>query len=165
GEVTYIISTSVGENVNAYQIVTRIADLTELVLVTTNEKASELPIGAEVEVEYQKKLLKGEVVANPSTLFNDPDERLRSAAIIKMEDGLPDDAKLGSSAYINYVQDVREDVIMLPRRQINLMSGRRYVNVLEDGVRVEKDVEIGLMTDTEAEIVKGLDEGDLIIVN
>ncbi len=165
GEVTYIISTSVGENVNAYQIVTRIADLTELVLVTTNDKASELPIGAEVEVEYQKKLLKGEVVANPSTLFNDPDERLRSAAIIKMEDGLPDDAKLGSSAYINYVQDVREDVIMLPRRQINLMSGRRYVNVLEDGVRVEKDVEIGLMTDTEAEIVKGLDEGDLIIVN
>ena len=45
------------------------------------------------------------------------------------------------------------------------MSGRRYVNVLEDGVRVEKDVEIGLMTDTEAEIIKGIDEGDLVIVN
>ena len=45
------------------------------------------------------------------------------------------------------------------------MSGRRYVNVLEDGVRVEKDVEIGLQTDTEAEIINGLEEGDLVITN
>jgi UDP-3-O-[3-hydroxymyristoyl] glucosamine N-acyltransferase len=104
-------------------------------------------------------------VANPSTLFNDPDERLRKAAIIKISAMLPEKVKLGSHARITFVQDIRENVIILPRSQINLMSGRRYVNVLEDGVRVEKDVEIGLMTDTEAEIIKGLDEGDLVIVN
>ncbi|MDD2441570.1 MAG: biotin/lipoyl-binding protein [Eubacteriales bacterium] len=165
GEITYIISTSIGEYINAYQIVAKVADTRQLVLVTTNDKASELPVGAEVVIEFQKEELTGEVIGNPSTLFNDPNEYLRKAAVIKVKGELPAKATLGSDARIVYVQDKREDVLILPRRQINLMSGRRYVNVLEDGVRVEKDVEIGLMTDTEAEIIKGIDEGDLVIVN
>lgn len=165
GEITYIISTSIGEYINPYQLVARVADTRELVLVTTRDKASDLPIGAEVIVEFQKEELKGEVIANPSSLFNDPNESLHNAAIVKVTDPLPEKVKLGSDARIIYVQDSREDVLILPRKHINLMSGRRFVNVLEDGVRVEKDVEIGLMTDTEAEIIKGLEEGDLVIVN
>ena len=165
GEITYNISTSVGEWVNAYQIVCKVADTSTLVLITRSDKAGDLPIGAIVSVEFQKQELIGEVVANPSTLFNDPDENLRKCAIIKLTDGIPEKAALGSDARIVYVQERREDVIVLPRTQINLMSGRRYVNVLEDGVRVEKDVEVGLTTDTEAEIIKGLAVGDLVIVN
>ncbi|MEA4890913.1 MAG: efflux RND transporter periplasmic adaptor subunit [Clostridiaceae bacterium] len=165
GEITYVISTSIGEYVNAYQIVAKVADLKELVLVTTADKASDLPIGATVTVEFQKQELQGEVVANPSSLFNDPDENLQKAAIVRISGALPDAVTLGSDARITYVQEQRENVIVLPRTQINMMSGRRYVNVLEDGVRVEKDVEVGLTTDTEAEIVKGLAVGDLVIVN
>ena len=165
GEITYNISTSVGEWVNAYQIVCKVADTSTLVLITRSDKAGDLPIGAIVSVEFQKQELAGEVVANPSTLFNDPDENLRKSAIVKLTDGIPAKAALGSDARIVYVQERREDVIVLPRTQINLMSGRRYVNVLEDGVRVEKDVEVGLTTDTEAEIIKGLAVGDLVIVN
>jgi membrane fusion protein, macrolide-specific efflux system len=165
GEITYIISTSIGEYINPYQLVARVADTRELVLVTTRDKASDLPIGAEVTVEFQKEELKGEVIANPSSLFNDPNESLHNAAIVTVTDPLPENVKLGSDARIIYVQDMREDVLILPRKHINLMSGRRFVNVLEDGVRVEKDVEIGLMTDTEAEIIKGLEEGDRVIVN
>lgn len=165
GEITYMISTSIGEYVNSYQIVTKVADTSALVLITTADKASDLPVGAIVTVEFQKEELTGEVVANPSTLFNDPNENLQKAAIVRITGELPAKATLGSDARIVYVQEKRENVIVLPRTQINLMSGRRYVNVLEDGVRVEKDVEIGLMTDTEAEIVKGLEEGDLVIVN
>ena len=165
GEITYNISTSVGEWVNAYQIVCKVADTSTLVLITRSDKAGDLPIGAIVSVEFQKQELAGEVVANPSTLFNDPDENLRKCAIVKLTDGIPAKAQLGSDARIVYVQERREDVIVLPRTQINLMSGRRYVNVLEDGVRVEKDFEVGLTTDTEAEIIKGLAVGDLVIVN
>lgn len=165
GEITYMISTSIGEYVNSYQIVTKVADTSSLVLITTADKASDLPVGAIVTVEFQKEELTGEVVANPSTLFNDPNENLQKAAIVRITGEMPAKATLGSDARIIYVQEKRENVIVLPRTQINLMSGRRYVNVLEDGVRVEKDVEIGLMTDTEAEIVKGLEEGDLVIVN
>ena len=84
--------------------------------------------------------------------------------MIEFVAGFPEDAKLGETLRITYIQDQRLGVLVLPRSLINLMSGRKYVNVLLDGVRVEKDVAIGLMTDTEAEILTGLDEGDLVIL-
>lgn len=165
GEIIYITSTSIGEYINAYEIVCKVADTSSLVLVTRSDKSGELPIGAKVSVEYLKQEYTGEIVANPSTLFNDPDENLRKSAIIRLDSGVPAKASLGTDARLVYVQERRENVIVLPRTQINLMSGRRYVNVLEDGIRVEKDVEVGLTTDTEAEIIKGLAVGDLVIIN
>lgn len=165
GSVTYITSQSIGEYVGAYQVVARIADTSSLVLVTISDRAADLPIGAEVDIEYNRENYRGEVIANPSSLFNDPDERLRRAAIVRLLDETPENPRLGSDARITYIQETREDVLIVSRNHINLMSGRRYVNVLEDGIRVEKDVEIGLMTDTDAEIISGLEEGDLIIVN
>jgi membrane fusion protein, macrolide-specific efflux system len=66
---------------------------------------------------------------------------------------------------IHYIKQKRENVLIVSRSYINTMSGRYYVNVLEDGVRVERDIEIGLMTATEVEIVDGIDEDDLIIIN
>lgn len=165
GKVIYIISLPAGEYINAYQMVAKVADTSEMVMITTADDAAKLPIGAEVVLEFGKKEYTGEVVANPSSLFSDPDEQMRKAAIIRIKGEWPADAALGDSARIIFVQEKRENVLILPRTEINLMAGRRYVNVLEDGVRVEKDVEIGLMTDTEAEIIKGLEEGDQVIIN
>jgi len=165
GEIVYVITTAIGEYVNAYQTVVKVADTSSLILMTSASDAGSLPIGAIVTVEFQKQELTGEIVANPTTLMNDPIEELRKAALIRIQGSMPESVELGSDARIIYVQEKRENVLVLPRTLINLMSGRRYVNVLEDGVRVEKDVEVGLTTDTEAEIIKGLEEGDLVIVN
>ncbi|NCC49131.1 MAG: efflux RND transporter periplasmic adaptor subunit [Clostridia bacterium] len=166
GQVTYLSSALIGEYVNAYQLMVKVADLNRLVIVTTSSDANSLPIGATVDIEYDKKTIQAEVIANPGSLYNDPDENMRKAAIMHLPgDQIPEDVKAGVSVRITYVLQQRDDVLVVPRSYINLMSGRRYVNVLEDGIRVEKDVEIGLTTDTEAEIIKGLAEGDLVIIN
>jgi membrane fusion protein, macrolide-specific efflux system len=164
GILTYVTSTSIGDYISAYQIVAKVADPTSMVLITKGDDASDLPIGAEVTVKFQNEEYAGKVVANPSTLFDDPDENLHDAAIIQLAK-IPEDAELGSSASIKYIQNIHENVIVLDRRNVNLMSGRYFVNCLVDGIRVEKDVEIGLMTATEVEIVKGLEEGDLVIID
>jgi membrane fusion protein, macrolide-specific efflux system len=72
---------------------------------------------------------------------------------------------MGENALVTYVQDKRENALVLARSQVNLIGGQYYVYVLENGVRVERFVEVGLMTDTEVEIIKGLSAGDLIIIN
>lgn len=43
------------------------------------------------------------------------------------------------------------------------IGGRTYVNVLKNGIRQERDVEIGIGTPTEVEIRQGLAVGELII--
>jgi membrane fusion protein, macrolide-specific efflux system len=164
GVITYLTSVPLEGYVGAYEMVARIADDRKLVLITTANQANELPIGAQVSVEIKKTTYQGVVVANPSSLYDAPDERLHKAAIIRLNDGIPEAVTAGSSARILYIQDQRDNVVLLPRSEINLMSGRKFVNVLEDGVRVEKDVEVGLQTDTEAEIISGIEEGDLVII-
>jgi membrane fusion protein, macrolide-specific efflux system len=165
GRITYLLSASLGDFINAYQQVAVIADTSKLVVITSANDASELAIGAAVTVEFDGKPLPGEVVANPSTLYADPNQSLRFSAIVKLVNGVPDGARLSSPARIRYVRDSRENVIVLPRGSINSVGSRRYVNVLVDGIRVEKDVQVGLITDTQAEIISGIDEGDLVILN
>lgn len=165
GKITHVISLAIGEYISAFQTVAIISDTRKLVVMTSAVEANRLPIGAKVIVEYASKRLDGEVVANPSTLFSDPDESIRKSAFITLDAGVPEGANMGDETKIIYVVDHRENVIKLPRSYINSMSGYSYVNVLEDGVRVEKDVQVGLTTATEVEIISGLNEGDLVIVN
>jgi len=164
GHVVFITSTPVGESVAAYQRIALIADVHELMLQTSSGRASELPIGARVMVTYKTQDLTGEVVANPSTLSADPDETMCASALIRIDGALPAEVELGEDARIRYTLEKRENVVVVSRSWIDSMSGRYFVNVLEDGVRVEKDVELGLVTDTEAEIVKGLTAGEQVII-
>jgi hypothetical protein len=46
---------------------------------------------------------------------------------------------------------------------LNSVGGRKYVNVLVDGLRVERDVVTGIENNTEIEILSGLDVGDQLI--
>jgi multidrug efflux pump subunit AcrA (membrane-fusion protein) len=165
GQIVYMTSLAKGDWVNAYQEVARVADLGDLLLYTAFGQGSDLPIGVTVSVTYKKETYTGEVIANKTTMADDPNEKLRNAAIIRIQGGNPPDVELGLDATVIYVLAHRESVLILQRSLVQQMFGRRYVNVLEDGVRVEKDVEIGLTTDTEVEIVKGLNEGDLVITN
>lgn len=165
GQVTYVISTAVGDPVSAYQTVVRISDVSRMNVQTKATEATQLPLGAAVSIEYRDAVLTGEVIANPASLAGDPDQEMRKSAIISLDSPIPADAGLGQSVMIYYIKQQRDDVLILSRSHVNLLSGRYFVNVLENGVRVEKDVEIGLMTATEVEIISGISEDDLIITN
>jgi RND family efflux transporter MFP subunit len=165
GRITFIISTAIGDYVNAYQTVASLANMGNLALITSGNEASMLPIGGKVSIEFEKQTLSGEVVANPSTLYDDPIQSMRTSTIVKFDEGLPANARIGNGARITYILDQRENVLILPRSCINSVGSRRYVNVLEDDVKVERDIQIGLITDTQAEILSGITEGELVIMN
>jgi len=58
----------------------------------------------------------------------------------------------------------REDVLIVPLRSVQVVDGRTYVNRVLDGEIEGVDVVLGLTSDTEAEIVEGLAEGDVVLV-
>ena len=58
----------------------------------------------------------------------------------------------------------KDNVLLLPARALRSFLGRNYVQIL-DGERIsELDVEIGIKTITEVEIMNGLEEGQQIIL-
>jgi RND family efflux transporter MFP subunit len=78
----------------------------------------------------------------------DPDERLRP----------------GMTANIDIRGERKEDVLTIPVEAVFRKAGRDVVYRIEDGQPVEISVDLGLVDIARAEVVAGVEEGDLVTV-
>lgn len=162
GTVDYIFSLKEGQYIDAYKTLIRIADIASLQLQYSEDKISDFLLGMKVEVLINGRTYNGEVVGTPANAPLDGDEDSKKSIRISVKD-LPDSVKIGDSALITLRLEKKDNVIVLPKNLIRNLGSRNFVQVLENGIRKECDVELGIKTDTEVEIVKGLAEGDKII--
>lgn len=165
GTVVYVTETKQGDNLYAYTTIVRIADPKNLQLLYTGDSVTSFKLGDKVEVTVNDKKYTGEVVSTPADAPSDADETAKKSIKIKVEglQGLGDTVDLGDNAEIRLVLEKHDNVIVLKRSLINLFNGRKFVNVLKDGVREERDVVTGIQNGTEIEITKGLEVGELVI--
>ena len=66
-------------------------------------------------------------------------------------------------AFITIILEEARDVYFLPRSALHQTETRTFVFVLEDGVRVLREVEIGVIGNTTVEIISGLAREDLVL--
>lgn len=80
----------------------------------------------------------------------------------------PDDKyELFDFGDVQVVFDVysRLDTVVIPKKAVKELSGRTFVYLLVDGVRVEQDIELGIEDNENVEVVSGLVGGEEIILN
>ena len=164
GQISWIKDMKPGDAVQPYTELVRVVDPTVLQLQYQGDKAKDFPLGTPVSIKYKNNIYKGAVLSNPSSMPLTEDGKMQDIAIFSLEDFNYDSISMGESATVSAVLDSRQDVIVVEKSRVNNYWGRQYVNVLEDGVKVERDVEVGLSTPTQMEIKKGLNVGDLIII-
>lgn len=73
--------------------------------------------------------------------------------------------KPGMTGNVRIAVGRRENVLMVPHRAIRRSRGQHVVVVLRDGQRVETPVRIGFSNDTMTEVVEGLRQGELVVLN
>ncbi|HZJ82875.1 MAG TPA: efflux RND transporter periplasmic adaptor subunit [Clostridia bacterium] len=73
--------------------------------------------------------------------------------------------KPGMFANVGIPLDVKEDVLSVPSQAVIVKDQKNIVYIVQDGKAIRKEVEIGLDTGTEVEILKGLEEKDTIIIS
>jgi membrane fusion protein, macrolide-specific efflux system len=167
GAVTYVTNITQGSWVDAYSTLVNIEDQSEKMLTYIDDmNRSKFQIGTKVAVTFNSDggKTQGEVVSTPFDREKYNKETLDKMLFIKIPDDMLTKAKVGEEAKLLLVLDERKDVLVLPRNVVLNYLQRRYVRVLENGIKVEKDVEVGLETPTEVEIVKGLTEGEKVII-
>ncbi|MGG4035998.1 HlyD family efflux transporter periplasmic adaptor subunit [Paenibacillus cisolokensis] len=170
GIVTYIEPMELGQQVQAYQKLVTISDPNEKKLVYEASDRSQLAgvqINMDVDVKIGEKQYRGKVVQVPSTApatGNEAIDTRNAKSVIIDVAGLPADINIGDQADITIVTAKREGVLIIPRAGLRTYMDRDYVQVLEGESRKEIDVEKGIVTDTEVEIRKGLDEGQKVIL-
>ncbi|NJD03725.1 MAG: biotin/lipoyl-binding protein [Ruminiclostridium sp.] len=163
GEIVYLKDVKQGDIINAYNVIASVADPKVLQLMYNGDKVSDFRNGMKVDVAIDDAHFTGEVAATPLDAPPDADEVAKKSIKIKV-DNLPDDIKFGDSASISLILEKKENVIVLPNYAVQNFAGRRFVNVLVNGIREERPVELGLQTGTDTEIIKGIEVGELVIV-
>jgi multidrug efflux pump subunit AcrA (membrane-fusion protein) len=171
GEVVFAESLKEGDYVEAYQTLVIVADPTKLRVAIRVDNANdirEVEVGVAAEVTLNQDKVIGRVVQTPSsspdTLNKDLAEKYSKTLFIEVPK-MPKDAKIGSMVGVKIITQQRDQIIKIPRSGLRSYLGRNFVRILEDGKRLrELDVEPGLVGSTEVEIVKGLEEGQVIVL-
>ena len=171
GLVLFVSNEQVGDEIDAHQTLVTIGDPNKLhVLYTAPERDAikdvkdgvkaliKLPDGTEVE---------GIVVQTPLNVPDDVPEELkrlyhRSLLIAPVKPLLG--IEVGTSVYFEIVVEQQENAVIIPSKALRAFNERMYVHVLEEDVKKEVDVTVGIKTEAEVEILSGLQPGQLVIL-
>ena len=168
GIVTYTLPAAPGDHLDPFVTVVRLADPAELVVEYRGAEADRFELGVQVvlTVGAERTRHRGRVIETPSSL---PPARLtqesaaRDRIRIRMLEPRPE-LSIGQSVRVALTEERREDVVVIPRNLVRSYLDADYVYVLHGGEKQERAVEVGLVTASEAEIVRGLDAGEQVIV-
>lgn len=157
------IACSVGQTVGAYDTVCVVTDDADLVLQSDYVSASAL----EGAAEYYALIggTRCEITAEPV----DEDEYARAALkgityLTTYEIAGARSLAPGETAAVVLVTARKENVLKIPVNALFEDDGEYYVYVVEGEAKARRDVRVGLETATEAEILSGLAEGEVVYV-
>ncbi|MBI3955234.1 efflux RND transporter periplasmic adaptor subunit [Candidatus Gottesmanbacteria bacterium] len=70
--------------------------------------------------------------------------------------------KLGMTGDLSFVTAKKDDVLYLPIRFVLEKDSKKYVTILKNGKKSQANVQTGLETDDNIEILSGVNEGDIV---
>jgi multidrug efflux pump subunit AcrA (membrane-fusion protein) len=170
GTVVYMENLPRSEIVNDERTLVSVADPSKLRLVyeALNRAAlGSVKVGMVAEFDYKGTTYTGKVTQTPdsapTTLNAQLAEKYGKTLYIDVDE-VPPGAEMGALADIRILTEKRENTLIIPKGALRSYFGRTYVQVLDGESRKEQDVEVGIETPTEVEIVNGLKEGQVIIL-
>lgn len=153
-----------GSNVSIKQPLIEIADLRKLIVrsAISEEYVSKVKLGQEVAVRLHSsgKILKGKI------LVITPGIRLESRTA-GIEVSIPTDETIrpGMSASLDITISSKDNVLAIPQdAMIVKPDGEKFVFIVEDGLAKIRKITTGIESNTEAEVIAGLEEGDNLVI-
>ncbi|HEY3111339.1 MAG TPA: efflux RND transporter periplasmic adaptor subunit, partial [Chloroflexota bacterium] len=156
-----------GDQINAYTPVVIMANPTSiLVAVELNpQDLGKIQMGMPATVavdQFKGRKFDTKVIGLPNQSAGPMPESLKRT--VKVEFNPPTPVDLGALANVVITTQKKDDVVTIPNQALRRFGGRKYVQVVaENNRKREVDVETGIQTDTEVEILKGIKEGARVV--
>jgi len=166
GEIVFLSEFRIGEFIPGRSIVMIVADPAFMQFEYTGARADRLRYGMEAEIIIDSQSIPARVSMTAATAPAEERDRYRNTVIFSVNnlDDLPVDLRIGTRVRFSIFIDESEDALIIPLSTISTFLGQSFVQVLEDGMRTERDLDIGITTQTHAEVLSGLEEGELLII-
>jgi HlyD family secretion protein len=127
-------------------------------------------VAVEAEAEVELDALRDVVIpakVEQVSLIGDSESGIVNYDVELTIDADDPRVRVGMTAEANIIADQRENVLVIPNLYIRLdrSADRAFVNILRDGVVEEVEVQLGLQGQDASEVISGLREGDVIVVD
>jgi len=156
----------VGDRVTANQSLFRVADYGAMQLTISVDEldVAKVKLGQKAQITLDAlpgKPYTGTVSKiNPEGIFKNDIANFEVTVAIESPQGL----MAGMNATVSIAVDSRQNVLWVPSQAVTVRQGKAFVQVLEAGKPVQKEVQAGLRAAQQMEIIGGLKEGDKVIV-
>ena len=159
GVVTHIKTFTQGDVSIKDEVVVILTDKSDSVFVTTGGNAWYLKPGLEADIIIGNESFHAKVKTPEELGISNPK---KDAAYLSLTEA----ATVSDRAYgaIEFTVDERTDVLYIHSNAICTVFDRNFVYTMENGVRTVKDVTIGLIASSYAEVIDGLSEGDEVLI-
>ncbi|SDE76109.1 membrane fusion protein, macrolide-specific efflux system [Fontibacillus panacisegetis] len=167
-----------GATVKSYDSLGIISDTSSLVVAASfaKEDLAKLSVGMKAKVDINAagefagkvKVMPVNTASTNDNNNNDGGNNANKDSIDKYLiielDKWPSDVERGRPLSASIVTQRKENATLIPIAALRTVGSRTYVQVIEDdGSKREVDVEVGLQTATEMEILKGLTPGQKVV--
>jgi len=167
GEVTSL-TIEPGDSLPAYESAAVVSDLSGRVAAAkfSGDALAALAVGMEAVVDLngfgERKGTVTRLPIDPDAPADSGKENLDAYVLIALDS--EEDIAVGTPLSATIVTQRRDDTVLIPPSALRTHAGRTYVQVVDEaGNKREVDVEVGLTTATEIEIVKGLAAGQRVV--
>ncbi len=164
GQVSYVFRINPGTEFDPYKVIARVVDPDDLFAAASYDgDARAFNVGDEVTVDVGDRTFRAKISYTPKEAKEDglDDTKVLYAEFVGEK---PATALMGTLADIRKVKARAENAVVIPKNLVKTDGDRTFVQVYENGGKIEKDIVVGITNATEAEIVSGLEEGDAVIM-
>ena len=165
--VIQFIKGKAGESVSAYGPIIGLADPTHLI-ITADISEDDVPKLALEQVAdltldaFSSEELTGIITKLPTSLVTT--QGVIQDRSIRLEVVWPKEgAEIGMLARVTITVQHKENVLKVPIESVKRSGRRTFVEFMDGDIKRAKNVEIGIQTETEVEILSGLEEGFVIL--
>jgi HlyD family secretion protein len=155
------------ENVGGFSPLVTLADLAQLQIQADIDEIDVGQVAPGQAVEIRLDAFPGEVLSGKVERVAPAATTQRGSTQFEALVNLPPNdlkLKLGMSADLKITTVEKQDVLLVPNRAVQSVGRKKVVTVLESGQPHEVEVTVGLSNDQETEIVKGLGEGQVVVI-
>jgi HlyD family secretion protein len=122
--------------------------------------ASDLVPGTGAEILYEGRTYPGKVTAVSPEIR---DSQVKGTLVFDGE--TPPGLRQSQRVSVRLLLERKSAVLKLPRGPFVESSGGRHAYVVEDGVATRREIEVGAVSVSEVEVVRGLKAGDQVVIS
>jgi HlyD family secretion protein len=156
-----------GDNVQAFNPVISISSPAQLLVQAQVNEADmpKLAVGERALITldaFPGQLINGTVRDLPSSVVTQQGVVADKNTKIVVDWTRPG-AEIGMLARVQIIVQKKDDVLVVPSNAIRTVGRRRFVEYMDGNVKRSRNIEVGIVTDVDTEVVSGLDEGMTIL--